>query len=225
LTVAYSLKLDLLKMESAYLKRNERRIELVKTISLKTLLEGGTEEDKKQWNDLLAGSSGTLDFTLGQQLFDNDYPGHYCRQISSVALTFPAVLAPYQDVRALLMQVGSYTATQPTLDSVTYLHEPLSDKPIPSGVVLNVRPHQQIGVSKGLEDNGIVMDFDSSRYLPFEGTGAVSTWKLTFPRHGDTSQQTLLHSLTDIILHLRYTAKDGGTAFAKAVDEELGSAT
>ncbi|MFJ7109515.1 neuraminidase-like domain-containing protein [Pseudomonas sp. NPDC098740] len=225
LTAAYSLKLDLLKMESAYLKRNERRIELVKTISLKTLLEGGSEDDKKHWKELLAGDRGTLDFTLGQKCFDKDYPGHYCRQISSVAITFPAVLAPYQDVRALLMQVGSYTATQPTLDSVKYLHELPSSDPIPLGVILNVRPHQQIGVSKGLEDNGIVMDFDNSRYQPFEGTGAVSTWRLTFPRHGDTPQQTLLNSLTDIILHLSYTAKDGGTAFAAAVEGKLGSAT
>lgn len=225
LTAAYSLKLDLLKMESAYLKRNERRIELVKTISLKKLLEGGSEDDQTHWKELLTGDRGTLDFTLGQQLFDEDYPGHYCRQISSVAITFPAVLAPYQDVRAILMQVGSYTATQPTLDSVKYLHNPLSSTPIPSGVILNVRPHQQIGVSKGLEDNGIVMDFDNSRYLPFEGTGAVSTWRLTFPRHGCTPQQTLRNSLTDIILHLGYTAKDGGTAFAAAVEGELGPET
>lgn len=225
LTAAYSLKLDLLKMESAYLKRNERRIELVKTISLKKLLEEGSEAEKKQWEDLLAGDRGTLDFTLGQPLFDDDYPGHYCRQISSVALTFPAVLAPYQDVRAILMQVGSSTATQPTLDSVRYLHEPHSSKSISAGVILNVRSHQQIGVSRGLEDNGIVMDFDNSRYLPFEGTGAVSTWRLTFPRHEQTPQQMLLRSLTDIILHLGYTAKDGGTAFAAAVEGELGSAT
>nr|WP_140893526.1 neuraminidase-like domain-containing protein [Pseudomonas caspiana] len=225
LTAAYSLKLDLLKMESAYLKRNERRIELVKTISLKTLLEGGSEDDKKHWKELLDGSRGTLDFTLGQQLFDDDYPGHYCRQISSVAITFPAVLAPYQDVRAILMQVSSCTATQPTLASVSYLHEPHSSKSIATGVIQNVRPHQQIGVSKGLEDNGIVMDFDSSRYLPFEGTGAVSTWRLTFPRYSKPPQQTLLHSLTDIILHLSYTAKDGGTAFAAAVEGEPGSAT
>jgi hypothetical protein len=225
LTVAYSLKLDLLKMESAYLKRNERRIELVKTISLKTLLEGGSPIEKKQWEDLLAGTSGTLDFTLKQALFDEDYPGHYCRQITGVALTFPAVLSPYQDVRAILMQVGSYTATQPTLESVEYLHQLRTTNPIPPGVILNVRPHQQIGVSKGLEDNGIVMDFDNSRYLPFEGTGVVSTWKLTFPRYAKSPQQMLLRSLTDIIFHVSYTAKDGGTAFTTSVEALLGSAT
>lgn len=225
LTAAYSLKLDLLKMESAYLKRNERRIELVKTISLKTLLEGGSEEEKKQWTDLLAGTCGTLDFTLGQKGFDEDFPGHYCRQISSVAVTFPAVLGPYQDVRAILMQVGSYTATQSSIASVQYLHNLPSTNPLPPGIVQNVRSSQQIGVSKGLEDNGIVMDFDNSRYLPFEGTGAVSTWRLTFPRHNETPQKTLFHSLTDIIFHLSYTAKDGGTAFATAVEGELGSAT
>lgn len=221
LTAAHSLKLDLLKMEAAYLKRNERRIELVKTISLKQLLEGGTVEDQKQWEDLLKGAIGTLTFTLGQKLFDQDYPGHYCRQLSSVALTLPAVMAPYQDARAVLMQVGSYTLTQPTIDSVAYFHAPPSADPLPPGVIQNVRSSQQIGVSRALEDNGIVLDFSTDRYLPFEGAGVVSTWELAFPRHEEPPQQALLHSLNDIILHVSYTVKDGGKDFAGLVEKLL----
>jgi len=218
LTVAHSLKLDLLKMEAAYLKRNERRIELVKTISLKQLLEGGSVEDKKQWEDLLKGETGKLTFTLGQKLFDEDYPGHYCRQIGSVALTLPAVMAPYQDACAILMQVSSSTLTQPTLDSVKYFHNPPSADPLPLGVVQNVRSSQQIGVSRALQDNGVVLDFSNDRYQPFEGTGAVSKWQLTFYRYKKPLQQALLKSLPDIILHVSYTVKDGGKDFAEKVE-------
>jgi hypothetical protein len=44
--------------------------------------------------------------------------------------------------------------------------------------------------------------------LPFEYTGAVSKWKLSFPNHH--SQRAMLESLTDVIVHLRYTARVGG---------------
>lgn len=45
-------------------------------------------------------------------------------------------------------------------------------------------------------------------YLPFEYTGAASNWKLTFPHHA--RQRALLESLTDIIVQVRYTAKNSG---------------
>ena len=73
-----------------------------------------------------------------------------------------------------------------------------------------MRAHQQIALSTGLDDNGLfTLNFESNdRYLPFEYTGAISTWQLTFPNH--TRQNALLESLTDIIVHLRYTAKNTG---------------
>ena len=49
------------------------------------------------------------------------------------------------------------------------------------------------------------LNFDDERYLPFEGTGAVSRWALVFPR--PDRQQDALRSLTDIIVHVQYTAK------------------
>jgi hypothetical protein len=49
------------------------------------------------------------------------------------------------------------------------------------------------------------LNFDDDRYLPFEGTGAVSRWSLQFSNHA--TQQAALDSLTDIIVHVQYTAK------------------
>ncbi len=58
------------------------------------------------------------------------------------------------------------------------------------------------------------VNFDDDRYLPFEGTGAVSGWVLSFPRYeASDSQKAMLAALTDVIVHVRYTALDGGAAF------------
>src|SRR5262245_16827976 len=45
------------------------------------------------------------------------------------------------------------------------------------------------------------------RYLPFEGSGAISTWRLDLSKQFKTFDYT---TITDVILHLRYTARDGG---------------
>ncbi|KAA0974853.1 neuraminidase-like domain-containing protein [Pseudomonas sp. ANT_H12B] len=216
LTAPEFLKLALLKLEAAYVKRNERRLTLLKTVALSQLI---LAED---WEKLLKGESASLDFSITQKLLDEDYPGHYCRQIQSVELTFPALLGPYENVRAILIQVGSHTATEPTLESVRYLHKPPSADPLPQGVINNVRPHQQICVSNGLDDNGTAGVFeDNGRYGSFEGTGAVSSWRLSFPRYKEPPQQALFQSLTEIIVRLVYTAKDGGSDFAQGVEDEL----
>jgi hypothetical protein len=58
------------------------------------------------------------------------------------------------------------------------------------------------------------LDLDDDRYLPFEGTGAVSTWRLelTGRRSVDDPSQ-----LGDVILTLRYTADSGDQVFTNAV--------
>ena len=51
------------------------------------------------------------------------------------------------------------------------------------------------------------------RFLPFEGAGAISTWQLTLPpqpRSFDTM------TISDVILHMRYTARSAGDPLASA---------
>ena len=56
--------------------------------------------------------------------------------------------------------------------------------------------------------------FDTSvrddRFRPFEGAGAISTWTLALPPIPSFDYSTI----TDVILHVRYTARDGGQALA-----------
>lgn len=222
LSAGESMLLDLLRLERMYLERNERRLELTKTISLRQLFEQGTFSVEKDWKTVIGElRGGKLDFEFSQRLFDSDYPGHYCRQITTVTLSLPVVLGPYQDVRAILTQTGSTTVHKADVDSLEYLYGDGSEMP-PPGVLLNPRSHQQVGISHGLDDSGLFqLMFGDERYLPFEGTGAVSRWRLELPRPKSDDQKRLIGSLTDIIVQVRYLAKVGGSAYTEAVLDKL----
>ena len=210
---AESLRLNLLRMDSAYLARNVRPLEIVKTVSIKSLVAPAA------WEAFISDdSNGKLDFNLSQALFDQDYPGHYLRRIRRVALSFPVVLGAYEDIRATLTQTSNAFALAPSIEAVAYLRDSAAGSP--AGVMTNLRATQQIAMSTGIDDDGqFQMNFDDPRYLPFELTGAVSNWQLALPRVSAIRQRAVLESLNDIILHLRYDAMDGGAAFAAEVIE------
>ncbi|WP_175650703.1 Tc toxin subunit A-related protein [Pseudomonas sp. Marseille-P9899] len=224
LTAGDALRLQLLRMESAYLKRFERRQELVRTVSLKALFDSQAYPDTN-WSavldDLAEGESGSVEFELSARLFDDDYPGHFLRQLVSVSVTLPALVGPYQDVRAVLTQISSRTVLKADPRAMNHLYgKPDSDT---RQILYNPRASQSICLSRGLDDHGVFqLDFNDERYLPFEGTGALSRWELRFPHHGSAQQQVVLQSLTDIIVQVRYTALDGGPDFAAHVEGLLG---
>ncbi|MBZ5788756.1 insecticidal toxin complex protein TccB [Burkholderia contaminans] len=213
LQVGETLQLNLHQMEAAYLTRNERRLEITRTTSLRECLGQDTFDTQKV--------AGTFEFRLTERLFDEDYPGHYLRQIKSVAVSLPTLLGPYQDVRATLTQTWSGTLLAADPEGVMYLDDPKQGSA--AHVVTNLRANQQVALSSGLNDAGqFELNFGDERYLPFEGTGAVSRWTLAFPRHATSEAQiALLAALTDIIIHVRYTALDGGKTFADTVEHGL----
>jgi hypothetical protein len=50
-----------------------------------------------------------------------------------------------------------------------------------------------------------LINFRDERYLPFEGAGAVSSWKLELPA---TIRSFNYDTISDVIFHISYTAKD-----------------
>jgi hypothetical protein len=165
-------------------------------------------------------STGYVDFTLSESLFDNDYPGHYMRQLKFVSVSLPTLVGPYEDVRATLTQSGSYIVTKPDITAVQYLNDPT--RPSSSNILSNPRASQQVAISTGLNDSGLfVLSFGDERYLPFEGTGAVSNWRLSFPRYACAGQQAILAALNDVIVQVHYTAIYGGSSFEAAVEATL----
>ncbi|UUM22273.1 neuraminidase-like domain-containing protein [Mycoavidus sp. SF9855] len=214
LTAGEAMKLALLKMESAFVHRNERKLELTKTVSLR-------EHPDIDWDDAVGklNESGQLPFALTAKMLDEDHPGLYLRQLLSVSVTIPAVIGPYQNINARLLQVSSQTVIKPDIAAVRYTHNPEDKEANSTHVRFNLRPTGQIALSSGLDDKGMLqMNFDDGRYLPFEGTGAISQWMLEFPRPTSMPQKDLFESMTDIIIQFHYTAVDGGRDFAKLVE-------
>jgi hypothetical protein len=90
----------------------------------------------------------------------------------------------------------------------------------PDEVLFNLRSGQQIGLSAGIADTGMnASKPDEGLLNPFENTGAVSRWQLHFPWPTCERQASMLNSLTDIIVRVRYTAKAGEPTFTLAVKD------
>lgn len=226
LTAGEHLREYLLRMEREYLQRYERRLELVKTVSLRRLFDDKLDPQtgSADWAQALSQlrERGTLEFKLTQMLFDRDHPGHYCRQINSVEVDLPVLAGPYEDVRASLLQISSLTATKATRQSVNYMYAPEGEVG-PADVQINLRSGQQIALSTGFGDNGMLtMKPDEGLLNPFECTGAVSRWTLNFPWSAKEPQSAMLESLSDIIVRIRYTAKVGDPTFSRIVQDKVG---
>ncbi|QVM92063.1 hypothetical protein JYG34_03260 [Pseudomonas entomophila] len=222
------LRLDLHRLETEALLRHERHLELRKTVSLQALLGQKLVFDAggkvlENWEKVLEAltEDGELKFSLSEMLYDQDYPGHYLRRLHSVALTLPALLGPYQNIRATLTQTLSRLVAKPDPKAVVFLTPELhegEDSGDGRYAMMSLRARQQVCLSSASQDIGLVTAAETDdRYLPFEGTGAVSDWHLKFPRH-DT-QVELINNLSDIILEVRYLALPGGAGFESDVND------
>ncbi|WP_240492631.1 Tc toxin subunit A, partial [Photorhabdus namnaonensis] len=171
-----SLQLNLQQMETSWLQRHERRLNIKKTISLSTLYS---------ISDITNQITGkqALDFTLNARVFDKNYPGHYLRQIKRVSVSLSlentgsdTVVTP--EICAVLTQTGSSTLVYADIEGVSWLYDPTRKAGSNKNITTNLRAQQQITLSSVQEDDGRVatenwlctLMFDDGRYLPFEGT-------------------------------------------------------
>lgn len=179
-----SLKTSLLQMHSKYLLEDERELEIRKTVSLSKLLGA-------DWTNALAGlkASGSIAFGLHKDTFKDDYNGLYLRRIKSVSVSLPIIAGPYEDIHGTLTQVNN------TIE--------LYDK----SEIKDRRANQQVALSTGIDDSGLFnLNFQDERYLPFEFTGLISEWTLELA-NTTPEQKAMLASITDIIVHILYTAR------------------
>ncbi|WP_287357028.1 hemopexin repeat-containing protein [Moorena sp. SIO3B2] len=200
-----TLELDLDRMEKAYAEMDSRRLEITKNISL-------LEIDPLALLQLK--TKGSCTFRLSEELFDYDFPGHYNRQIKAVSLAFN--VGEGQKVNATLTQLSSKLVMDTDIKAVKHLMNPANEAT--TNVRANWRANQQVALShvdQYTENSGMFeLNFGDERYLPFEGTGAVSNWNLEINgKKGDYNPNDLL----DVTIKLRYTAKQGGSRFANEV--------
>jgi Tc toxin complex TcA C-terminal TcB-binding domain/Neuraminidase-like domain len=186
---------DMRRMEVSYLERNRRELEITKHISLRQL-------DPTALIDLR--SKGECDIELPEWLFDLDFPGHHFRRIKTVSLTIPCIVGPYASVNGTLTLLSSKLRESNVVKGGSY------------AAVENYRasflPVQAVATSTAQNDSGMFeLNFRDERYLPFEYAGAVSLWRLKIPK--DYAQFDF-DTISDVILHMRYTARDGGEQLA-----------
>jgi hypothetical protein len=201
-----ALYLDVKRMEIAYHENNKREFELTRHISLRQL-------DPLALLTLRA--AGKCEVSIPEWFYDRDCPGHFMRRLKSVALSLPSVVGPYTSVNCTLSLLRSSVRKSPLLDGGTYARTgPEDDR-----FVDYFGSVQSVVTSGASNDSGMFeTDLRDERFLPFEGEGAVSTWRLELPSDLRPFDYA---TLSDVILHLRYTARQGGTLFGEQALEEM----
>lgn len=199
------LHLDLQRMDSAYLDQRSREYELTRHVSLAQLDPTAL---------VLLRQTGECFVSLPEALFDLDCAGHYLRRIQSVSLSIPCVTGPYTSVNCTLRQLKS---------SIRYTSElgvrPYARQPDDLRFGDTVGTTESIVTSSGVTDGGVFeLNARDERYLPFEGSGVISDWHLALPAD---FRQFDYDTIADVVMHIQYTARDGGPDLKKKALEEL----
>lgn len=190
-----ALFLDLKRMEMAYNDYNKREYELTKHISLRQLNPSALLQLK---------ATGSCEITIPEWLFDLDCPGHYMRRIKTISVSIPSVVGPYTSINCTLALQKSTLRKSSLLKESEYAREGSEDNRFTDyyGTI------QSIVTSTAQNDSGIFeLNLGDERFLPFEGAGAESSWKLDLPAE---YRQFDYNTISDVIIHMRYTARQGG---------------
>ncbi len=195
------LYLDIKRMEMAYHEQNQREYELTKHISL-------LQVDPLALIQLR--TIGRCTVRLPEVLFDMDGPGHYFRRIKTVSVSIPCVTGPYASVNCTLTLLkSSIRKTQILRDGAVYARENAEDDRFSD----HFGSLQSIVTSSAQNDSGLFeTNLRDERYLPFENSGVISEWQLQLPADPSKNDpvQFDYDTISDVILHIRYTAREGG---------------
>jgi hypothetical protein len=193
------LYLDIKRMEMAYHEQNQRELELTRHVSMLQLDPLALVQLRK---------TGRCTLRLPESLFDMDGPGHYFRRIKSVALSIPCVTGPYTSVNCTLTLLKSSIRTSPVAGD-QYARTDAEDSRFSD----NFGSLQSIVTSSAQNDSGLFeTNLRDERYLPFENSGVISEWQLQLPADPSKKEpkQFDYSTISDVILHIRYTARNGG---------------
>ncbi|MGH8531325.1 MAG: neuraminidase-like domain-containing protein [Gammaproteobacteria bacterium] len=222
LTAGEGLTAALNQMDRAFMQNNTRRLLILKDVSLASVAPAELYRLK---------TKGVCNLKLTEAMFDFDYPGHYCRQIKVIEVVLvtggdedeengggggvPA------DIHLTLTQIHNDLVIKatPEAEAVQYLLNPQGDPPLT--IRSNWQSQQQIAVSNEFNAAGIhqvEFSFSEERYLPFEGTGAVSEWEIRLPLETNHFNFELI---SDLVMTVTYYALDGGKDFRDKVEQLL----
>jgi hypothetical protein len=196
---------DLKRMEMAYHDLNRREYELTKNVSLLQIDPVAL---------LHLRTTGHCTFSLTEEMLDLDKPCYF-RRIKTVAVSIPCVVGPYTSVPCTLTLLKSSIRMVSDGDYA----RAGADDPRFSDYFGSL---QSIVTSTGQNDSGLFeANLHDERYLPFEGSGAISDWQLELP---SDLRQFDYETIADVILHVRYTAREGGALLGKGAVTNLKTA-
>jgi hypothetical protein len=171
-----TLKLALNQMQKSYFQNNTRWLEVEKTISLKI-------KNVEKWNEFI--EQGILVFDITKSDLEVPVEGSNYYFTKTVSISIPAVIGPYQTFNGILRQTKNQTNDDKA--SADY-----------------GKNNQRIIISKGINDSGMfALNYEDERYLPFEGTGAISSWEFKLSDKGKEFRQ----KISDVIFNLKYIIK------------------
>lgn len=202
-----ALQLDVKRMEMAYYDNNKRELELTRHVSLRQLDPVAL---------LTLKATGSCIVTIPEWLYDRDCPGHYMRRLKNVAVSIPSVVGPYTSVNCTLSLLRS-SLRKSRIAGEGYARQGSEDERF----VDYIGAVQSVVTSSASNDSGMFeTNLRDERFLPFEGAGAESTWKLDLPNPQDYPAFDYA-TISDVILHIRYTARQGvdGTKVRAALEE------
>lgn len=197
---------DLRRLESAYLDQNKREFEITKHISLAQMFPLSLIKLRE---------TGKCTVSLPEWLFDMDYPGHYMRRIKKVSISIPCIVGPYTGVNCTLSLLRNETRISSVISDENNYAKVENDERFRTmfGAI------SSIATSHAQNDSGLFeLNFSDERYLPFEGTGVISDWQIDLPIENN---QFDFSSLSDVILHISYTSRNGGGLLTKGANANV----
>lgn len=202
------LSLALRRMDLFYNENRFHDFEISKDISLRQLSAKALLELRQK---------GVATFDLPEALFDFDFPGHYCRRIKSISVSVHCLAGPYTGLNATLTLTSHVQRINEAVENDKYMNQGDGDSRFgPRNFYI---PISEVAISSGQYDTGVFeLDFKTSTYQPFEGAGAISSWKLEMPAD---FRQFDYDTISDVVLQLRYTSKKGDDNLRKAAVKSL----
>lgn len=208
---AQNLTTALRRLEKFHMQNSPHDYELTKTISLRQVSPLALIDFR---------TKGIAEFSLPEVLFDQDFPGHYCRRIKSVSISIPSIVSPYTGINCTFrllehryrLKPGASTSSS---DGSYYVQDVSNDERFHTDHI----PISSVALSTCNQDTGTFeLQFNGERYVPFEGAGVISRWQLELP---SPFHEFDYRSISDVVLTVRYTAFEGGALWKKQASDAV----
>lgn len=198
---------DIRRMEKAYMEQNKRDYEIKIPVSLQMI-------DPQALIDLR--KEGSCTFDVPELLYDIYYPGQFFRRIKSLYISIPCIAGPNTNVGVKLTLLKNRVRKNSRVsDSDDYQYKGIEDTRFNHNLI----GIQSIATSNAQNDSGMFeLNFRDERYFPFEGAGAICSMRLELPTEFRSFDY---FTISDVLINILFTARDGGDAFKSVVNEYL----